>query len=112
MMADDGRQCAATREHSNAESTLRDGLTAGEVGVWRWDIGSDALFWSDNMEAIHHVPTGSFDGTFESFARDIHPDDAERVLAAVRKVVAEGRHIKRDAIAERFRAVMQELIAG
>ena len=43
------------------------------------------------------------------FASGVRVDS---VWSAGRKVVAEGRHIKRDAIAERFRAVMQELIAG
>ncbi|KQV44162.1 MULTISPECIES: formimidoylglutamate deiminase [unclassified Rhizobium] len=36
----------------------------------------------------------------------------DSVWSAGRKVVSEGRHVKRDAIANRFRAVMQELIAG
>lgn len=43
------------------------------------------------------------------FASGVRVDS---VWSAGRKVVSEGRHIKRDAIAERFRAAMQELIAG
>jgi len=60
---------------------LRDGVDAGEVGVWRWDVLTNELAWSGNMEAIHRLPEGSFDGTFNAFTRDIHPDDRERVLA-------------------------------
>ncbi len=71
-------------------AALREGIFAGEVGVWRWEVASDRLVWSRNMEAIHHVPPGSHDGTFSSYARDIHPDDRERVLGIVRQALADG----------------------
>ena len=35
-------------------------------------------------------PPGTFDGTFTSYEREIHPDDRERVFASVRRALAEG----------------------
>lgn len=66
------------------------GLAAGGVGVWRWKIDGETLAWSRNLEHIHHLPEGSFDGTFQSFARDIHEDDLDAVFAAVQAAVREG----------------------
>ena len=43
-------------------------LGAGGVGVWRWKIDGETLAWSRNLEDIHHLPAGNFDGTFQSFA--------------------------------------------
>ena len=78
---------AAKLRPASAE-VISEGMEAGEVAVWRWDVQTDALAWSANMEAIHRLPPGAFDGTFQSFARDIHPDDRDRVLTAVRTAVA------------------------
>src|SRR2546421_1885941 len=58
-------------------------LEAGKVGVWSWDIESNAVQWSGNMEQIHGIPGGSFDGTFAGFQKDIHPEDQPEVSAAV-----------------------------
>ncbi len=59
------------------------GITFGEVGVWRWDVASDRIAWSPNLEKIHGLGPGSFDGTFAFFLKDIHPDDRERVAGVL-----------------------------
>jgi len=46
--------------------------------------------WSDNLERIHGLPPGTFDGHFDSYAREIHPDDRERVFASIQRALAEG----------------------
>ena len=65
-------------------------LGAGGVGVWRWKIDGETLAWSRNLEDIHHLPAGNFDGTFQSFARDIHEDDLDAVFDAVQAAVGDG----------------------
>jgi PAS domain S-box-containing protein len=66
-------------------------LEAGGVGVWSWDVRSDAVKWSANMERIHGFPTGSFGGTFSAFQKDIHPEDQPEVLAALQESVRSGK---------------------
>lgn len=66
-------------------------LDAGRVGVWSWDIKSNAVAWSANMEEIHGRTPGSFDGTFAAFQKDIHPEDQPEVLAAVQESVRSGK---------------------
>src|SRR5947209_9077125 len=66
-------------------------LEAGKVGVWSWDITSNAVKWSPNMEDIHGNPADGFDGTFASFQRDVHAEDQPEVLAALQESVRTGK---------------------
>ena len=66
------------------------GLDAGRVGVWVWDVGGNTLRWSENLEAIHNLPSGSFDGSFSFFERDIHADDRAAVQAAIQAAQRSG----------------------
>ena len=70
--------------------SLRVALEAGEIGVWSWDIVSNRVTWSSNLEAIHRLPAGSFDGTFAFFENDIHPEDRADVLAAIQEALRTG----------------------
>ena len=37
-------------------STVRSALEAGRIGVWSWDLATNVVTWSSNMEAIHGLP--------------------------------------------------------
>lgn len=63
---------------------------AGRVGVWDWDIADDAVTWSDVVYEIHGLEPGAFRGTVGHFEELVHPDDRERVRAAI------GRALERD----------------
>ena len=69
-----------------AEAALGAARSASGAGK----IDGETLAWSRNLEAIHNLPAGSFDGTFQSFARDIHEDDLDAVFAAVQTAVRDG----------------------
>ncbi len=60
------------------------------MGTWDWDLSTNAVQWSDNLAEIHGLPPNTFDGTFASYEREIHPDDRARVLAAVQRALSEG----------------------
>lgn len=80
----------AESQASRSESRLRFALDAASMGTWDWDIIAGTVRWSDNLERIHGLPPGTFDGTFESYAREIHPEDRERVMAAVNRALEDG----------------------
>jgi PAS domain S-box-containing protein len=73
-------------EHALRESDERQRLAAdaGKVGIWDWDIGRNKVVWSDRIYEFHGVERGSFGGTVEEFGRLVHPDDQERVSAALK----------------------------
>ena len=85
-------------EHRIAEETLRESeerlrlaLDAGRMGSWEWRIGSHRVTWSPGLEAIHGLEPGTFEGTFEAYQSDIHPEDREYVLDSLRKTLQEGK---------------------
>lgn len=62
-------------------------LEAGNIGIWTWDIATNHVTWSTNLEDIHKLPPGSFNGTFSFFEEDIHPEDRADVLTAVQEAL-------------------------
>lgn len=70
------------------EARLRLAMDAARLGSFEWDLVSNVVTWSPAIEQMHGIPVGSFDGTFESYARDIHPDDVGQVLSTVQQSVA------------------------
>ena len=83
------RAHAENNARRNAER-LRFALESALMGTWEWDMASQTVQWSDNLAAIHGLPPDTFDGTFESYQREIHPDDRDRVLASLHRAIAEG----------------------
>jgi PAS domain S-box-containing protein len=81
------------RSEDNArrgEERLRFALDAALMGTWEWDVSSQTVRWSDNLEKIHGLPPGTFDGSFQSYQREIHADDRDRVMASLRRALEEG----------------------
>lgn len=72
------------------EERLRFALDAASMGTWDWDLSLNTVQWSDNLARMHGLPEGSFDGTFASYEREIHPEDRPRVFASVQRAIAEG----------------------
>jgi PAS domain S-box-containing protein len=58
------------------------------MGIWRWDIRTGVVEWSESLEALLGMQAGSFGGTYEALQEILHPDD---------------RHPLRERIAEAFR---------
>lgn len=70
-----------------SESQLRLALDAGRMGSWEWIITTNQVRWSAGLEAIHGLAPGTFNGTFEGYQQDIHPEDREAVLRAISQVL-------------------------
>lgn len=72
-----------------SESKLRQALEAGRMGSWEWDLTTNKVSWSPQLEALHGLAPGTFDGSFEAYQKDIHPEDRERVLTSIAKTLEE-----------------------
>jgi PAS domain S-box-containing protein len=75
------------RESANQ---LRQALEAGRMGSWEWHLTTNKVYWSQQLEVIHGLVPGTFDGSFEAYQKDIHPEDRERVLQSITKTLENG----------------------
>jgi PAS domain S-box-containing protein len=62
-------------------------LETGQIGIWSWDIASNRVTWSTNVEGIHGLPGGRFDGALTDFENEIHPEDRPGVVAAIQETL-------------------------
>ncbi len=67
--------------HSDAER-LRLALDAARLGDWSWDAASDVVTFSPRAAEIFHISPGPV-MTWTELCTILHPDDRERVRAAV-----------------------------
>ena len=51
---------------------------------WRVGAGEGENRWSPDLEAMHGIPAGSYDGTYESWKKLVHPEDWPSVEAAIK----------------------------
>ncbi len=87
-MANAQRELA--EERASASEALRDrdellqlALRANGMGLWVWDLQVNSVHWSDEVYRAIGVEAGSIQADITSFLQFIHPDDVERVHAAV-----------------------------
>jgi PAS domain S-box-containing protein len=70
-----------------AQTRLQMAIDAGQMGHWEWVLPSGKVHWSPSLETIHGLAPGTFGGAFEDFKRDIHPEDASKVMEAIQRSV-------------------------
>ncbi len=69
------------RELEERNEQLRLALLSSGTGIWSWDFATGVVTWSDEVYKI--FGTSSFEQTFEQFTTFVHPDDRERISAAL-----------------------------
>jgi PAS domain S-box-containing protein len=74
----------ALRSH---ERQLRLALTSTQVGMWNWDIQTDSMFWSPQVDEFLGIPAVPGHKTFRGLLALIHPDDRETMASAARQVL-------------------------
>ena len=86
-----------TAELAEANEALRQGqerwrlaMAAGHMVSWDWEISTGRVILSQDWEALHGIPAGTFAGTFEAYLSDIHPEDREAVMLSIRSAVELG----------------------
>jgi PAS domain S-box-containing protein len=68
---------------SVADAYLTLAMEAADMGAWQWDIRQNTVKWSSQLERMHGLEPGTFDGTFDAYQRDIHPEDRDHVFATI-----------------------------
>ncbi|WP_299402340.1 PAS domain S-box protein [Acaryochloris sp. IP29b_bin.148] len=55
---------------------------SAQLGIWEWDYQENLLTWNDQMFAIYGVSPQEFEGTYQDWAKGIHPEDFAQVEAS------------------------------
>ena len=80
-------------------TTFHEALEAAQLGIWSWDLATDAVTCSNNLAALHGVPPGGFDGSYAGFLNGINEEDRAGVNAALQEAVQ-----KQSSFRTRYRA--------
>jgi len=87
----------AEDEHRGVEAKLRESEAelqlaqeAANLGRWSWDLRTQDLTWTDRCNVLFGVP---FDVpmSYGVFLSTLHPDDRERIDAAVSEAIRQGK---------------------
>ena len=67
-----------------SKERLAHALDSGSDGLWDWNLTTGAAWFSDRWYRMLGYEAGELDPHLNSWNRIIHPDDAERAVAAMR----------------------------
>jgi PAS domain S-box-containing protein len=79
---------------AEVEQRFREWEALAHVGRWLWDVGTDAVQWSDELHRMHRVDPLDFEGTLDGHLRAVHADDRERIGSLMRSAVESGQPIE------------------
>ncbi len=71
----------------NSEERFRLAQRAAHIGNWDWNVLTNTLVWSEEMERMFGLKTHSFERTYEAFLKCVHPDDRSFVDSSVRATI-------------------------
>lgn len=66
---------AKGREINEVYDRLSLAKKASGIGVWDFDLTTGKLTWDQNSKSMHGLTDEDFQGTFEDWSRNVHPDD-------------------------------------
>jgi PAS domain S-box-containing protein len=73
------------------EQQLRLALSATQIGVWNWDIETDCMFWSPQVDEFLGMPPVSGHKTHRGLLALVHPDDRDTMAQAARQITESSR---------------------
>ena len=71
------------REHAQVNDRLRLAMEAGKLAGWDRDFRTGRHFWFGDLQHFYGIPSESQVARHEDFLKFVHPEDRERVLAAI-----------------------------
>jgi PAS domain S-box-containing protein len=69
------------------ERQLRQALASTQIGVWDWDLETDCLFWSPQVDEFLGMPPVPGHKTFRGLLALVHSDDRESMARVGHRVI-------------------------
>jgi len=63
-------------------------VRAGSVGIWDWDIPTNALDWDEQMYKLYGTSKEQFSGAYDAWTKGLHPDDRKNAELELEKALA------------------------
>ncbi|MDO8207244.1 MAG: PAS domain S-box protein [Gallionella sp.] len=93
------------------EERLHLATTAGNVGIWDWDVARNELTWDESMYTLYGIRKEDFGGAYDAWIRTLHPDDRQfadgeiqAALRGEREYAPEFRIIRPDGTVRNIKA--------
>ncbi|NJK73073.1 MAG: PAS domain S-box protein [Microcoleus sp. SU_5_6] len=80
-------------ELKNNQKRLQIAQQAGKIGTFEWNIQTNRVSWTPELEALYGLPVGGFGGKYESWVAMVHPDDRALAEQQVRSAAASGEEL-------------------
>ncbi len=72
-----------------SEERLQVTIAAARVGTWEWDLTTDRVTWSTELELLAGLAPGTFGGTLAAYSALVHPDDRTVVRESIGRAIAD-----------------------
>jgi PAS domain S-box-containing protein len=86
-------RAAAEARLREKDDRLRQTVESVRLGLWGWDVATGAVDLDDRWWGIHGYAPGELPGRLESWDRTLHPDDRDRVYAALNAHLADPANV-------------------
>ena len=73
-----------------ALDALAHAIEGTATGVWMWEVEADRIHWTPNLGPLHGLDRGEAPLSYAAWVDQVHPDDRERVEAAIAEGVRSG----------------------
>jgi PAS domain S-box-containing protein len=60
---------------------------SAQVAIWEFDIANNRLIWDEQMCTLYGKKKEEFKGNYDAWLKTLHPDDVDRSIEEVNKVV-------------------------
>jgi len=77
----------------NNQKRLELAQKAGKIGTFEWNIQTDQVTWTEELEAVYGLAPGSFGGNYGNWTQFLHPEDRARTEQEVRRAAMEGTEL-------------------
>ena len=81
-------------ELRRSEARLRQAQHIARLGIWDWDVQSDATLWSEEMFNIYGISAASFTGKGGDYINATHPEDRSMQIENIGKAFQRAAQIE------------------
>lgn len=60
---------------------------AGKTGTFEWNVQTNTVSWTAEVEALYGLAPGSFDGHYDDWIQTLHPDDRVRIEQELQQAI-------------------------